>query len=235
MSDNTNEKWKVSVVDPKILLGGIMKKYMIIFMFFCLLNPLSVFAESIEVQLEKCVDGDTAKFKYADGTVMPYRFLAIDTPESVHPTKEVEAFGKEASEYTCNVLTNASKIVLELDDAADKLDRYGRGLAWIFVDDILLQEQLVSLGYAKVAYLYDNYKYTKQIQEKELLAKEQKLGIWSEEDSNWQEETKKSQKKASKNKSKNFLEDLIDSILESIVASINQIIDSILQSIEDML
>jgi len=214
-----------------------MKKYIavLLFLFFCF--PTCVLAESIEVQLEKCVDGDTAKFKIVDEEAITYRFLAIDTPETVHPKKDAEPFGKEASDYTCNVLTNASKIVLEFDDKADEKDRYGRGLAWIFVDDVLLQEQLISLGYAKVAYLYDDYKYTPLLQEKEQIAKENKVGIWSgnEDSSKQNEKTTTAKSKTKKKKSRNFLEDLINSILEAIVASINQVIDSILQSLEDML
>ena len=38
------------------------------------------------------------------------RFLAVDTPESVHPKKDLEYYGKEASNYTCNALKNAKKI-----------------------------------------------------------------------------------------------------------------------------
>lgn len=46
--------------------------------------------------------------------------LAIDTPESVHPTKGVEYYGEEASNYTCNLVTNAKKIELEYDKNSDK-------------------------------------------------------------------------------------------------------------------
>lgn len=214
-----------------------MKKYLFILSLLLFLTPFSVSAENIEVQLEKCVDGDTAKFKSSDGNVMTYRFLAIDTPETVHPTKGEEVFGKEASDYTCNALTNASRIVLELDDAADEKDYYDRGLAWVFVDDILLQEQLVAQGYAKVAYLYGDYKYTSLLQEKEAIAKANKLGIWSDEKPIHIEEKEKEEERSQKEekKKKNFFEMLIDSILDAITASINRVIDSILQSLEDML
>lgn len=211
-----------------------MKKYIKIILVLFFIFPTCVLAESIDVQLEKCVDGDTAKFKTADGVVTTYRFLAIDTPETVHPTKPAEPFGKEASDYTCNALSNASKIVLELDDASDEKDRYGRGLAWIFVDDVLLQEQLISLGYAKTAYLYGDYKYTPILQEQEKSAKENKIGIWSTEEQKKVLKQEKMSKETKRKRSKKFLEDLIDSILEAITASISQMIDSILQSIEDM-
>ena len=123
-----------------------------------MLFPFFVYAKE-EVTFSKCVDGDTIKVKVKnkEATV---RMLAVDTPESVHPKKKVEYYGKEASDYTCNLITNAKKIELEYDSNSDKYDKYERLLAWVFVDDYLLQDKLVRNGYAEVAYLYDNYKYT---------------------------------------------------------------------------
>lgn len=110
--------------------------------------------------------------------------LAIDTPESVHPSKPVEYYVKEASEYTCNKVSNAKKIELEYDPNSDKLDKYNRLLAWVFVDNKLLQEDLVSNGYAKVAYLYGDYKYTSILEERQELASAKNIGVWNEEASN---------------------------------------------------
>ena len=61
--------------------------------------------------------------------------------------------------YTCSELKKADNIYLEFDENSDKLDRYNRYLAWVFVDDDLLQYKIVKKGLAKVAYLYDDYKY----------------------------------------------------------------------------
>ena len=129
------------------------------------------------VKLGDCVDGDTAKF-ITDSGIETVRFLAIDTPESVHPTKAIEPFGLESSTYTCNELKGAKEIVLELDNDSDKYDKYKRLLAWVFVDDVLLQEKIIGKGYAKVAYLYGDYKYTNILLKEEAKAKENNLGIW---------------------------------------------------------
>lgn len=130
---------------------------------------------AMSATLNKCVDGDTAWFN-VDGEVIKTRFLAIDTPES---TTEIEEYGKEASEFTCNILTNAKKIELEYDDNSDKTDKYDRHLVWVFVDETLLQKSLVENGLAEVAYLYGDYKYTNILEESEEIAKENKLNIWS--------------------------------------------------------
>ncbi len=154
-----------------------MKKiYVILFLF--LLFPFNVFASNKEgVTLAQCVDGDTARFIYK-GEEIKVRFLAIDTPEVKHPKKDAEAYGKEASLYTCKRLKEG-KIYIEFDEESDKLDKYNRYLAWIYVDDSLLQKELVSKGLAKVAYLYGDYSYTDILKKEEVKAKNNKIGIWS--------------------------------------------------------
>ncbi len=160
-----------------------MKKIIYVFIFMVFFLPSFVYAddEKIEVTFSKCVDGDTAKFKIND-EIKSVRFLAIDTPETVHPTKKEEKFGKEASNYTCDKLKNAKKIVIEYDENSTKTDKYDRVLAWVFVDDILLQEKLIENGYAKLAYLYGDYKYVDKLKIKEETAKNNRIGIWQETD-----------------------------------------------------
>jgi len=128
------------------------------------------------VTFEKCVDGDTAHFKL-NGEVLKTRFLAINTPES---TTKHEFYGKEVSEYVCNKLKNATKIELEYDEESEKLDKYGRTLAWIIVDGENLQMDLVKKGYAEVKYIYGDYKYVNELKKLEKEAKSQKLGMWQD-------------------------------------------------------
>ena len=146
-----------------------------IFIFFIGVN--SVFAnEKYPVTLNKCVDGDTAYFKLNE-KIIKTRFLAIDTPES---TNEIEEYGKEASAFTCDSLTNAEKIEIEYDENSNKTDKYNRDLVWVWVDDILLQETLLEEGLAEVKYLYGDYAYTVHLQEVEAKAKEDKIKIWGD-------------------------------------------------------
>ena len=157
-----------------------MKKLYILLIGLIIVIFTPVFAsEKVEVKFSKCVDGDTAKF-ILNKKEITARFLAIDTPETVHPNKKEEPFGKDASNYTCDKLTNANKIVLEYDSNSDKTDKYDRHLVWVFYDDNFLQEELISLGYAKVAYLYGDYQYTQDLQNVEVVAKSDKKGIWND-------------------------------------------------------
>ena len=136
--------------------------------------------ERIEVTYSESVDGDTAKFKLKEETII-VRFLGIDTPETVHPSLGEQPYGKEASNYTKEKLQNANKIELEYDSNSLKTDKYGRHLAWIWVDDSLLQEELIREGLAQTYMLQGNYTYAWILQEKQEEAKEEKVGIWSEE------------------------------------------------------
>lgn len=160
-----------------------MKKrfyYLLYIIFFINLFTLNIKAESFNiVKFNKCIDGDTASFILND-EVVKVRFLAIDTPETVHPNKDKDPIGILASNFTCEKIKNAKEIKLEYDSGSDKKDKYNRLLAWIWVDNILLQEELIELGYAKVYYIYGDYKYTSKLYETEDKAKQNKLGIWKE-------------------------------------------------------
>lgn len=153
------------------------KKYILFSLIISFLMITNVGASSkVEVTLNKCVDGDTAWFNM-NGEKIKTRFLAIDTPES---TNQIEEYGKEASEYVCDLLTTASKIELEYDDASDKTDKYDRHLVWVFVDNELLQEKIVKEGLAEVKYVYGDYKYLDDVNEALDYAKTNKLNIWSD-------------------------------------------------------
>lgn len=152
-------------------------KKIIVFFIVLFINISTVKAGEIkQVKLYKCVDGDTAWFSINNENIKA-RFLAIDTPES---TTTKEKYGKEASEYTCNRLKKANKIILEYDDNSDKVDKYNRELVWIWVDGKLLQEELLKEGLAEIKYLYGDYDYTPRLQEIENQAKANKLNIWSD-------------------------------------------------------
>ena len=176
-----------------------MKKkiFFILSIFFIGIN--SIFAKET-VKFSDCVDGDTIKV-LVSGEEKTIRMLAIDTPESVHPTKGVEYYGKEASNYTCETVKNAKKLQIEYDDNSDKTDKYDRLLVWVFVDGKLLQKELVSNGYAKVAYLYDDYKYTKELENAQELASAKEIGIWNEEASSEYNKNNPSEEKNDTNKS----------------------------------
>lgn len=153
-----------------------MKKLVIIYMIFILLIPFCVKATTKKVTFASCIDGDTAKF-FDQEQIIKVRFLAIDTPES---TNKVEPYGQVASDYTCQRISKAKQITLEFDPNSDLKDKYDRYLAWVFVDENLLQKEIIQKGYGQVAYLYGDYKYTAELKVAQQTAQREKLGIWQE-------------------------------------------------------
>ena len=193
-----------------LMIFSIIKKLLI----FSFLLPIIVFANTKEkVKFVKCVDGDTAKFE-RNNKVFTLRFLAVNTPETKSPKKGVEFYGKEASNYTCKRLQEAKTIEIEYDNKSERKDRYGRNLGWVFLDDKLLQKDLVENGYAKVDYIYDKYKYVEELKEIEKKAKEAKKGLWQKKSNN----TINSKKKTKKN-----IFSIILDVLQSIVNLLSQI------------
>ncbi len=98
-------------------------------------------------------DGDTAVFLLDTGEKVTCRFLAVDTPEIGEEGYE------EAKHYTDVTLEKASKIILELDPASERNDKFERLLAWVWADGELMQAKLLEKGYAKMRYIYDEYLY----------------------------------------------------------------------------
>lgn len=96
-----------------------------------------------KVSLVRSVDGDTAHFTDLSGDYVKIRFLGVDTPES---TKEHEPWGKAASNFTASILTKAKEIVLYQEE--QKTDAYGRHLAFVFADGVLVNLYLVQEAYS---------------------------------------------------------------------------------------
>ena len=187
-----------------------MKKYLYFSLFILLIMTLKVSAIE-KVAFNKCIDGDTVSL-IVDGKIRRVRMLAIDTPESVTPDRPVGEYGVDASHYTCELITNAKNIYLEYDDNSDREDKYERVLAYVYADDIMIQKELLKKGYAKVAYLYGDYKYTKEFKELEKYAKENKLGIWQDDIKEEIEEEEREEKA--------ILEEILDFIIKIIKAII---------------
>ena len=172
--DGENQKWVI--VMPAVYYDENFNK---------IENDYDENTNKIEVELVEVIDGDTAKFKM-NGEQITVRFLGINTKETVDPEIGEEIWGKEASDFTKEKLENATKIELEFDEVADEKDKYDRYLSWIWIDDELLQNLLVENGLAENYMLQNNYKYAGMLQESEENAKNNKLGIWSEETSDTQ-------------------------------------------------
>jgi len=153
-----------------------MKKILLILLL--ILIPIKVSAKKEKVYLDKCIDGDTVSVMDKNKNIYKVRFLAVDSPE----IDKNEPYSTEAKDFTCKLLSSAKTIYLEKDKNADEEDKYERKLRWVWADNTLVQSELINNGYAKIFYLYDDYKYTKELYEFEKHAKDEKLNIWSDQE-----------------------------------------------------
>ena len=142
-------------------------------------------SEIVSGLVSRVIDGDTADIR-VNGTDIRVRFLGVDTPETVHPTKGVQRYGKEASNFTKSYLTGR-RVWLEYDK--NPTDRYNRHLAYIWLskpadsskENIkreMFNAKLLADGYAKVMIIKPNNKYEALFREIEHEAKKSKLGMW---------------------------------------------------------
>ena len=121
------------------------------------------------------IDGDTIKCKIINGKQETIRLIGVDTPETKHPNKPVEYFGKEASKFTKN-LVEGKLVKLEYD--WQRKDRYGRTLAYVYLEDgTFVNAEIIKQGYG-FAYTKFPFKYFDQFRLYEQQARKNKKGLW---------------------------------------------------------
>lgn len=127
------------------------------------------------------VDGDTIQARLdGDADDVKIRFLGVNTPESVDPRKPVECFGKEASKFTKEML-EGKRVRLDPDPQADEVDKYGRLLRNVVLEDGTdFNAMLVEQGYA---YAYLDFPLNKQRKAQlaalQKAAEAAKRGLWN--------------------------------------------------------
>jgi micrococcal nuclease len=89
----------------------------------------------------RVVDGDTIELD--SGEIV--RYLDVDTPETVHPSKPVECFGPEATRRNIELVQDR---YVRLDIPEERTDKYGRLLAYVYTDEGFVNGALVWGGYA---------------------------------------------------------------------------------------
>ncbi|MBQ9564892.1 MAG: thermonuclease family protein [Synergistaceae bacterium] len=132
----------------------------------------------------RVVDGDTLVVE-VDGQSRRVRMLGVDTPETVHPNKEVQYYGPEASAFTKKELTG-QRVWLEYDVAP--LDRYQRHLAYIWTEKPsggeaairkgMFNARLLLGGYAKVMTIQPNSRHADLFVKLQEEARKARRGLW---------------------------------------------------------
>jgi micrococcal nuclease len=140
--------------------------------------PSSIVAQHVDAPpatIIRVIDGDTLDIAFVDGHVERTRLIGIDTPETKHPSKPVQCYGPEATARTTELaLGTAAEVELDVQQG----DRYGRLLAYVYIDGQMLNFQLAAEGYALPLTIPTNVKYAEQFVAAAASAREQNLGLW---------------------------------------------------------
>lgn len=101
----------------------------------------------LEVSVHSFIDGDTVHFNTDDPAfdngIVKARFLGVNTPES---TGQVEPWGKAASNFTKETLSNATSVIIESESSEWELDSTGgRYLLWVWYKTETSDYRLINL------------------------------------------------------------------------------------------
>lgn len=122
------------------------------------------------------IDGDTIVVNMNDRPET-IRFIGVDTPETVHPSKPKECYGEEASKKTLEMLLGKS-VYLVPDPQTKDRDQYGRLLRFVFLEDgTFVNAKLIEGGFG-FNYIYDPFQFMKEFDRLEKQAKSAKVGLW---------------------------------------------------------
>lgn len=121
-------------------------------------------------RVTRVIDGDTIAIEGG----YRVRYIGIDTPE-IHP--ETEAFGIEA--WQANRQLVEGKLV-RLERDISETDKYNRLLRYVYVDDTMVNAELVRQGLAQVKAYPPDTKYQDYLEALEAEAKGEGRGMWAE-------------------------------------------------------
>lgn len=141
------------------------------FLFVTLLFT-SLYGQDV-TKVKQVVDGDTLRLTNGEKV----RLIGVDTPETKHPQKPVERFGKEAYLFTKRMV-EGKEVRLEFD--WQRRDKYGRLLAYVYLTDgAFLNAEIIKQGYG-FAYTKYPFKYLDEFGGYEKEARENRRGLWKD-------------------------------------------------------
>lgn len=135
-----------------------------LFILSCLLI-LAPFSDVYYATVIGVADGDSIVILTQDNEQIKIRLEGIDCPE---PDQD---FGQKARQATVALCFN-KKVRIEKSG----VDRYGRTLAYVYVDDLCVNNELLKQG---LAWHYVEYNHDTALMQLEADARSRKIGLWS--------------------------------------------------------
>lgn len=140
-------------------------RYFFFSLYFLLIFSAPAFSQETG-QVKKVYDGDTVLL--SDGRKV--RYLGINTPEWHEP------FYLKAKRLN-ESLVMGKDVRLEFDE--ERMDKYGRLLAYVYVGDQMINAKLIEAGLAHAFFIPPDRKHNALLLKLQADARERKLGMWS--------------------------------------------------------
>lgn len=161
-------------------MDGIARRFnfLLPLLLFSFLNCQPVATNSADYfPITRVVDGDT--FWVDDGSPKgkKIRLIGVDAPETRKSSrKDVGYYGEEAKHFLLEMLSGES-VRLEYD--ADRTDRYGRVLAYAYLQDgTFINAELLRNGFAMVLTVPPNIRYAEKFVDLQRQARAKRKGMW---------------------------------------------------------
>jgi micrococcal nuclease len=129
--------------------------------------------------IARVVDGDTIRVTLG-GVEKAVRLIGIDTPETHKPGVKVECGGREASAYMTKLAPVGARVALTYDPTQDRVDRYGRLLAYAYANHRSLQLSQIYAGWAKVYVYRHNFQRVDTYRTAAGVAERAHRGVWGQ-------------------------------------------------------
>lgn len=122
--------------------------------------------ETSRGEVQGVIDGDTLTLTSGE----KIRLIGMNTPEKGQP-------GYEEAKKTLEDLVSKKTIDIQFD--TQKLDKYQRTLAYVYVDNLFINKELIQKGVAMVETIPPNVKHSKEFVETQQDARKDCKGMWS--------------------------------------------------------
>jgi micrococcal nuclease len=141
-------------------------------------------AVRIRARVLRVIDGDTLSVRTSTGRTLTVRLVGIDSPETKKPGTPVECGGRQATAAMKRLVLNhrgrGLSVTLTTDPTQDRVDRYGRTLAYVNLaaSNLDVAKRLVRAGRAAV-YVFDQpFSRLISFEAAQEAAKSAGLGVW---------------------------------------------------------
>ena len=123
----------------------------------------------------RVVSGDMIEV-LVDGVVQPVKYILIDAPAVDDPERGTEPLGQSSLEANRR-LVEGQNVELEKDEV--DTDELGRLWRYVYIDGLMVNEELLRQGLARVELIPPNLKHGARLQAIEREAQSSRIGIWS--------------------------------------------------------